>query len=76
MSKMKTYHVMPNRKSGWKIIGDDIDSNSNALYLSKNNAIARAMKLAEAGELDRVVVVIHRRDGTVERKYSYEGSSA
>ncbi len=71
MSKMKIYHVMPADGSGWKVKAEDADTDSTESYLSKNNAIARAMGLANSKELDRAVVVIHRRDGTIETKYSY-----
>ena len=71
MSKTKIYHVMPTESSGWKVRAEDADTGSTESYLSKNNAIASAMKLASSEELDRAVVVIHRRDGTIERRYNY-----
>jgi hypothetical protein len=75
MSEVKTYHVIPADSSGWRVRAEDTDTGSTEWYLSKNNAIARAMKLASSEELDRAVLVIHRKDGTVERKYTFGNSS-
>ncbi len=66
MSK-KSHHVVPAPKGGWNVwkVGD---TKASKHFNRKQDAVARARALSEKQGTD---LVIHNKDGTVERKDCY-----
>ncbi len=67
MSKLKTTHVVPNKKGGWDIKSGG-SSKSTKHYSTKKPAVDRAREISrnKSGEL-----FIHRKDGTIQNRDSH-----
>lgn len=64
----KKYHVTP-AEEGWRVTAERAER-ASALAPSKQEAIERARELARRQKPSQVIV--HRRDGTIEREFTYE----
>lgn len=62
------YAVVPDPDGGWDVRKQGA-APASAHYDTKERAVSRAVELARAEDLARVVV--HRRDGTVESEETY-----
>lgn len=70
----KPYHVVPDKKKGKKLKWG-VKRAGAKQYTSKNHRKKRAAvkKAKKTGYNQRVGVVVHRKDGTVQYGYDYEG---
>jgi len=64
----EVYHVVPNPKGGWFVKREKVEQ-PVAEWPNKRQAIGIAKKLAKRAELGQVI--IHKRDGKIQREYTY-----
>ena len=68
MSNRKTYHVVPNKKSGWDVKAEKA-SRSSSSHETKSEAVERGKELAKNQPLGQIV--IHKGDGTIQTEHTY-----
>jgi uncharacterized protein YdaT len=64
----RKYHVIP-AAEGWRVTAQGAER-ASAVRPTKREAVQRARELARSQPPSQVVV--HRRDGTIEREFTYE----
>ncbi len=69
MAALKKYHVTPHDK-GWQVKGEKAQR-ANSLHVTKEEAVVTAKKLARKNNASQVIV--HRKDGTIQNEFKYEG---
>ncbi len=70
MSKLKTYHILPNVNGGWQM---QEEGTGLACIISdiKQEVMAQAREIAHARKPSRVF--IHKEDGTILAGHTYRG---
>lgn len=69
MGSRKVYHVVPDTETGsWKVKAEGAQR-ASSVHRTKAEAERAARELAKNHPLGQVV--IHRRDGTIQKEYTY-----
>lgn len=64
VSERRSVHVIP-QKGRWGVVKEGETLKTYGIFSSKQDAITHARDIARRG--DRKAVIVHRRDGTIEK---------